>query len=88
MSPDLSPGSSEGYNKEGKDAKLSPLLQTTGLCLPFQTRIPSLPPQGENNHLLGTERDSRSMKQVGVGSFRNKQINKQMGAWKEEMVYE
>lgn len=34
------------------------------------------------------ERDSPSMKQVGAGSVRNEQINKQMGAWKEEMVYE
>lgn len=47
-----------------------------------------LQPQEENNNLVCMERDSPSMKQVGAGSIRNEQINKQMGAWKEEMVYE
>lgn len=61
--------------------------QTTGLRLPLQTRSPSLQPRGETN-LLCMERDWPSMKRVGVGSFRNEQINKQMGVWKKEMVYE
>lgn len=90
MSPGLSPWiKCDGNidNKEGKEAQTSPLLQTTGLRLPFQARIPSVQPQGENPQFR-TKRDSPSMKQVGPSSFRNEQINKQMGAWKEEMVYE
>lgn len=55
--------------------------QTSGVCFPL------LHPQGENNNTnLHTERDWPSMKQVGTESLQNEQINKQMGAWKEETV--
>lgn len=75
--------------KRTKYTKPHPFPQTNGVCFPLQAWIPPLQPQKENNSTnRHTERDWPSMKQVGNGSLQNEQINKQMGAWKEEMVCE